>query len=266
MTRRLLLIFLPVVLVSLGLAWIITPFVPYPYFRVFNRCLYVLGFFAILFFQRRIRKKSFLDLGLGGRGKALSDISAGVLLSLVFFTAVTLFSLYAGFSELHYHPPLARKLMNYVLGSILIAFFEEVVFRGLFLQTLMDDFSTTVSVLVSSAIYVLVHFVRPLLTQPEDLSQFPMESAGLFLFGLLLCYAFLRTGSLYLSMGLHGGFVLLLKLDGIVVDRLMHPPVWLFGEERLVGGVVTWLGLLLIFPLIYWLTRKRHPSRIRVSF
>lgn len=261
MALRLLLLFIPAVFLSLGLAAGLAPFLPYPFFRVFNRCLYGFGLLALFVFQKRIRRKSFSSLGLDGQGNAARDLWRGMALSSVLFVFLTLLSLLLQFSILEYHHPLPRKLMNYFLGSVLIAFFEELLFRGVLFQALMDDFSAPLSVGLSSAIYSLVHFIRPLLlNRPEDLSLFYTESIGLFLFGVILSYAVLRTRSLYLAMGLHGGIVLLMKLDGILINRLMRHPPWLFGEERLVGGIVTWLGLLLLLPYIRYVTGKRKPA------
>ncbi len=258
MTLRLLLLFIPVLGASVALAAVITPWVHYPFIRVFSRCLYGFGFAALLFFQKKIRKKPFKTLGLDGRGRARADLFAGIAFSTVTFLAITGVALFFQYSLLEYHPPLPRKIMNYLLGSVLIAFFEELFFRGLLLQTFMDDFSTPVSIACSSLIYSLAHFIRPLLLHhPEDLSLFYTESIGFFLFGALLAYACLQRRSLYLAMGLHGGFVLLLKLDGILINRLMHPPAWIFGEERLVGGVATWLIFLTGF---LWIKRLNPSS------
>lgn len=255
---RLLLLFVPVLFGSFGLATVIHPFVPYPFFRVFNRCLYGFAFLAVLFFQKRIRRKSFLSLGLEGHGNAARDLARGLVFATLSFIVLTLIGLFFEFHILKYHPPLPRKIMNYLLGSVSIAFFEELFFRGFLLQTFMDDLSASRSVVLSSLIYSLSHFVRPLfLHHPEDLSLFYTESIGLFLFGALLSYACLKRRSLYLAMGLHGGFVLLLKLDGILIDRLMRPHAWIFGEERLVGGVVTWLAFLAGF---LWIKRFKPSS------
>lgn len=258
---RLLLFLSLAVLASAGLATVLSPFLPFPFFRIFSRCLLGFGLLAAWFFQKKVRKKPFSELGLNGNGKVAQDLLFGITLSLLFSLAITLLALFFEFVLVQYHPPLPRKLMNYFFGSIAIAFFEELFFRGMLLQTLMDDLSTPLSVSLSSLLYSLVHFVRPLFVKPEDLSLFYTESIGLFLFGVLLSYAFLRSRSLYLSMGLHGGFVLFLKLDGILVDRLMREPAWIFGEERLVGGIATWAMLLLIFPCIHHFTKERNGGK-----
>ena len=257
MTCRLLFVLIPVLLASWGAATVITPLLPFPFFRVFDRCLLVLAMLAVLFFQKRIRKKPFTELGLEGQGRVAKNLSAGIAFSLISVLTVTGVSLLSRFSVLAYHPPPhMRKIFNYFFASILTAFFEEFFFRGCLFKTLRDDFSPSWSMVVSSAVFSLAHFIRPFFTDSHDLSLFYTEAFGLFLFGILLAYACFRTGSLYLSMGLHGGFVLFLKMDGILVNRLMRYPSWIFGEERLIGGVVTWSIFLVAVPWIKGFTQK----------
>jgi|GEM_PF-3125118 len=263
MTYRLLLVLIPVLLASWGAAAFVTPFLPFPFFRVFDRCLLVLAMLAVFFFQRKVRKKSFSELGLDGKGRITKDLSGGVAFSLISFLVITLVSLLSGFSVLAYHPPHLRKIFNYFLASILTAFFEEFFFRGCLFQTLRDDFSPSWSIVISSAVYSLVHFARPFFTGSHDLSLFYTEFFGLFLFGVLLSYARLRTGSLFLAMGLHGGFVLFLKMDGILVNRLIWNPAWIFGEERLIGGIVTWSIFLVAVPWIKGFTRNHGGEGVK---
>ena len=259
MTSRFFLFFIPVLLISLSAANLIAPFLPFSFPRIFNRCLLVFAFPTAIFFQKKIRKKPFSEIGLSDGGYAIREIARGVFLSFVSLLAVTLVSMAFGFSTVEFHPPPhMRKIFNYVLASVLTAFFEEFFFRGLLFKVLSDDYSVPLSLGISSGIYSFAHFVRPFFTQGADFSLFYTEIVGLFLFGLLLSYAFYRTGSLYFPMGLHGGFVLLLKLDGILINRLTREPAWVFGKERLVGGVVTWVMFLTLFPAIRRLTRSRN--------
>ncbi len=76
---------------------------------------------------------------------------------------------------------------------------------------------------------------------------------------MILSYAFFRTGSLYLSIGIHGGLVLgrkTLTLFGNYDDKDLD---WLFGESepRFVSGVATWMAVLFVGIAVYRITRKR---------
>lgn len=261
-TLTLLGIFSVAVLLSLGFAFLLTPFLPFSFLRIFNRCFLVFGLTGAILFRARLQRKSFVSLGLEKNGNSLSLVLSGVAFALASLFLLTLIAACFQAASFEVHPPRLKKLFYYVVGAILTGFFEELFFRGFLLQTLMEDASTRLSVVLSSLAYSLVHFVRPLLlNKPEDFPLFYTESIGLFFFGVLMAYAFLRTRSLYLSMGLHGGFVFFLKMDGIFVNRLMASPVWLFGGERLIGGIVTWLIFLAAFPWVRWLTRGYFPMQ-----
>ena len=255
-------IFFVAVLLSSGAASLLDPFLPFSFMRIFNRCFLLFGLTGAYFFRTRFQKKPLASLGLAKEEHTLSLIVKGVVFALLSLLVLTLLSRLCQTVVFEYHPPKLKKLFYYVSGAILIAFFEELFFRGFLLQTLMEDLPTRPSVILSSMIYSLAHFIRPLvLNEPNELSLFYTESVGLFLFGILMSYAFLRTRSLYLPMGLHGGFVFFLKMDGIFVNRPMVTPEWLFGGERLVGGIVTWLIFAVAFPWVKRVGRRYLPMQ-----
>ena len=246
-------------LLSLALALFLSLFLPFPTFRIFYRSLTIFGLIGAYLFRTRVQKKSFPSLGLERRGNSSSLVWNGIAFALLSLLILTLLAYLFQAVSLEYHPPKPKKLFYYTLSAFFVGFFEELFFRGLLLQTLMEDFPAKLGVVVSSLVYSLLHFVRPLvLNKPEDLNLFFTESIGLFLFGVLMSYAYLRTRSLYLGMGMHGGFVWFMKMDNLFVNRLMVKG-WLFGEERLIGGIVTWLLLLAAFPWIRWINQRYLP-------
>ena len=254
-----------ILLLSLLAALLIRPLCPFPFFLIFVRCLEIFGVVGIYLFRTRFQKKSFASLGFKAEGNALGWLLNGIVFALLSLLILTFIAYLYQAVSFYYHPPKLKKLLYYTTSAVLIGFFEEFFFRGLFLKTLMEDFPTWFSIGISSLVYSLVHFLQPfILNRPEDLSLFYTESIGLFLFGVLMAYAFLRTRSLYLSMGLHGGFIFFMKMDGIFVDRLMVKG-WLFGEERLVGGIATWCIFLVAFPWISWLSRNVEKKAVSLS-
>src|SRR5439155_1445843 len=68
--------------------------------------------------------------------------------------------------------------------------------------------------------------------------------AGLFGLGLLLAVARLRTGSLWVSIGIHAAWVSVFRV-GRLFFAIRHEPVWLIGPgwPPLVGGVAGWLAI-----------------------
>jgi hypothetical protein len=77
-----------------------------------------------------------------------------------------------------------------------------------------------------------------------------------------LSYALVRTGNLYLSIGLHGGWVIGLKTIRIFGDFTRQDLGWAFGstDPKIVSGVVTWIGILLVAVAVHWFTRKGLQS------
>jgi membrane protease YdiL (CAAX protease family) len=82
---------------------------------------------------------------------------------------------------------------------------------------------------------------------------------GLFLIGAVLCYAFQRTGTLYMSMGLHAGWILSLKTFGVFGRYAREDLGWMFGstDPKVVSGVISWVGIMIVGVLVYRLTFGR---------
>lgn len=84
-------------------------------------------------------------------------------------------------------PPSA--LLRYILEGLLVAvglgFAEELLFRGWLLDELERDYDPKVALWVSSLIFALLHFIKPVAEIIRTLPEFP----ALFLLGLILVWA-----------------------------------------------------------------------------
>jgi len=148
---------------------------------------------------------------------------------------------------------------------------EEIFFRGFLLQSFMENMSVPVAVVVCSLIYSVLHFFRAdvfvstgfqpfvgFVTMAQffkplffDLVKHLPAIIGLFLVGIVLSYALIRTKSLYLSIGLHSGMVFMSKTDSIFISRFREKLIWLFGgDSKLVTGIVIWIFLICILIVI----------------
>ena len=92
-----------------------------------------------------------------------------------------------------------------------------------------------------------------------ELSEIGPGLIGLLLIGIVLSYAFARTGTLYLSIGLHAGWVIAIKTVRVFGDYRAENLGWLFGssDPKIVSGVVTWAGIILVGIAVHWITRSR---------
>lgn len=173
------------------------------------------------------------------------------------------------------------RIVGYLLIGCLIAIIEEILFRGFVLQSLQESMSVPMSVCICSLIYSLLHFFRSDVFvstgfQPfvgfVTMAQFfkPLffeffnnlpEIIGLFLLGVVLSYAFIKTKSLYFSIGFHACCVFMMKADGIFLNRVREKLEWLFGSSELINGALTWFFLICILFVI----RKIYSGTINVN-
>ncbi|MCP4269193.1 MAG: CPBP family intramembrane metalloprotease [Candidatus Brocadiaceae bacterium] len=161
-------------------------------------------------------------------------------------------------------------IIKYALISCLVSVIGEILFRGFVLQSLLESISVPVAVCVCSLIFSMLHFFKADVFvstgfQPfvgfVTIAQFfkPIffeffknlpSIIGLFLVGVVLSYAFIKTKSLYLSIGLHTGMVFMMKADGMFLVRVREKLGWLFGDSKLVTGVLVWSLLIFILFVI----------------
>lgn len=143
-----------------------------------------------------------------------------------------------------------RTLLLFLPGAVLVSLLEEMVFRGYLLQRLLAC-STLTGIVVSSVLYAFVH-----LKSPEWTPQTWMELGGLFLLGTVLAVSYLRTGQLYLAMGLHAALAYGARINKLLIEFSDATQSWLTGTSRLVNGLAGWAILGVIGGIMWWWTRR----------
>jgi membrane protease YdiL (CAAX protease family) len=156
---------------------------------------------------------------------------------------------------------LSSRVVEYAALAVAVALIEELFFRGLMFRAMLRDWGVAAALTGSSLVYAVVHCIsggmrsgfgwepwvgaRLLAVYFTDGggSLWPdlRLVVGLFLLGWLLAYLYLRTGSVWVSVGLHGGIVFLSKLMKKVLERADDFPEWLLGDSLfIVSGVACW--------------------------
>ncbi len=248
--------------------------------RVFNRAFMVAGFILFIPFRRKLLPARLKQLLTPGVRVAWRNLSAGVGLAvgsivlLVALMAAT--DVFTPYFRLTLADSLSRSL-SALLAGIFAGLLEEVFFRGILFLGLREHGGSLRAYLLANLFYSTIHFVKPgesyvladlaplagfrhLLTTFEPfLDPLPLLPGifGLFLIGVVLSYALVKTGNLYLSIGLHAGWVFALKTIRVFGNFTRQDLGWPFGstDPKIVSGVITWFGILLVGVVVSRLTR-----------
>ena len=259
---------------------------PWPFSRVFDRVFLALLVIFIIFFRRdfdiaciyeslRNPAENRVRFYLVVLGIAISSVSVGICTIGVFQSgALTV--------NPRTNSEILGRLARVVPGALLIAIIEELFFRVLLLRRLRDYLPVSLAVAATSLMYALVHFITPKKSfvysgrswfdgfdyLPALLGRLlepgtGLGIAGLFVVGLLLSYAMLRLGSVYLAIGLHAGWICALKMISYLSWRnpTMLVSEGLGGRYALFSQGWTWVSFVMVFALLYIWARKSNNVR-----
>jgi len=153
-----------------------------------------------LFDRRSFRSLGFEPGGLAGRDLLIGFFLPGLLFGLIFAVERAL-----GWIRVEgwlWDSRPALGVLAVVGGSLavfaVVAFYEELTFRGYYLYNLTDGLGLGPAVLLSSLVFALAHAGNPFASW--------ISTIGLIAAGLFLAYAWLRTRRLWLPIGLHLGW------------------------------------------------------------
>jgi CAAX protease family protein len=253
-----------------------------PFSRFFDRFFMISGIFLFFTYRPLLKIESSSQLGLAPRTRAGRDIAIGLCLALGSMVslglAMSLADAYQPFFRLSLSESIGQ-CAKALLTGFTVGFLEEIFFRGIIFRGLLEDWKPLPAFFVANLFYSALHFVRP--AKPYFLSGVdpwagfrhlfstfapfldPVEIApgmiSLLLLGIVLSYAFVRTATLYLSIGLHAGWIVSIKTVRVFGDYRTEDLGWLFGstDPKIVSGVATWVGIILVGIAVHWITRNR---------
>lgn len=196
-------------------------------------------------------------LGLPVRGPWVPTIGIGFCIGIGLITLLLLVLHVLGYAAFTWHHPTRQALgvlSLLILGLLISAMAEEVVFHGYLFQTLLRGIGPLATLLLTSMLFALIH-----LGNTPQLHLLGLVNIGLagVMFGML----YLRMGTLWLLIGMHAGwnfaqFFFGLPSSGITLalstplTTTLAAIPWLtggtFGLEGGAGISVLLLGLLAI--------------------
>lgn len=146
-----------------------------------------------------------------------------------------------------------------LVAAIGTAFIEEIVFRGIVFRIVEGALGTWIALVLSSAIFGLLHLVNPHATVQGAV-------AIVFEAGVMLAAAYVLTRTLWLPIGIHAGWnftqggIFGVSVSGMpsggLLDGTLSGPEWLsggaFGAEASIVAVVLGIGLGTTLLVMAW--------------
>ena len=150
------------------------------------------------------------DIGLNWCGASRRNLAIGFGGGVAAGLLVTAGPLLCGFAALTPDAGNPRNWGSLIFVSAMLlfgAFGEELLFHGYAFQALLKSFGAFSALLPISVLFAAAHW--------GNLNTSPLSLINTFLWGLLLGFAFLRSGDLWLPIGVHFGWNWTLPLFGV---------------------------------------------------
>jgi uncharacterized protein len=227
--------------------------------------LRLIGFALLVFgitylFRRWVDRKSFLSLGLEVSGHFYDALAGG---SLAIFIVGSSCLILKATGDLKWMDIIFdARLLFMALGSfVLIAIFEELIFRGYILSNLLTSFSRWPALLISAIVFMLFHWTAD--------GFFPLVNT--FIMAMIMGLQYSYTRNLWFSISFHIGWKF---LEGPVMGlwgNETQPSLLITtiqGSENATGGtsgiegsyMLTAISLLSLLVLFLFTQKKFSPQ------
>ena len=255
-----------------------------PFHRFEHRAFLILALAGLWPLLKKLGAKSAGDLGVVMPYGQSKKFIGGLFLGFCSLAIVA--GMAVAFAERTIAPNLtAYKIIGTVFGAIVaaavVAVLEEILFRGGIFGGLRRFLWWPFALAISSALYALVHFfehaeLTGAVTWYSGLVLLPQMLRGfidlhvlvpgffnLTLVGILLGLAYQRTGNLYFSIGMHGGWIFWLKIYGTITVATAPGVSWFWGSDKMIDGWLAFVVLAITLFIFRFLPlQKRSPFQI----
>jgi membrane protease YdiL (CAAX protease family) len=244
-----------------------------PFHRYVHRSMLFVTLVGLWPFLKTLGVRSWRDVGMVPPAGQWSRLGWGFMLGLGSLALVVVGGALGGAWSIsldHPIPTWISRLATAAVAAGVVALMEEVVFRGGVYGALRKTMPWIAAVLLSGAFFGLLHFFRKPVSPSEiewtsgfvilgrmfaGFTDWDALIPGFFnvaLVGMLLAWAYQRTGNLYFSIGLHTGWVFWLKLFGFVCVPEKAYNRWIWGSQSLTDGWFAVLALFAVGLVLWW--------------
>ena len=144
-------------------------------------------------------KNGFRMYGLFGFRQHLGNLAKGLIIGIFISVLANLIPVWFGWNEMFVHFDWDQILLQsllFMVGTLLPSLAEDLLTRGYLKAFWPEKWNLNGLILLSAVVYVLNHIFR--INKPDVMLY-------LFILGLFLMWAFIATGRLWLTLGIHWG-------------------------------------------------------------
>ena len=231
-----------------------------PFHRYLDRSFLILALAGIWPLMRSLGATSWREIGLPAPYGQMKKLFGGLLLGLLSLTFVVGIEVGAGVRLFNHDATIYQiihAIYSALISAVVVGLIEEILFRGALFGGLRRVLYWPFALAFSSLIFAFVHFLGRvdisgpvewnsglvLLPRLLDLRTFFPEFLNLTLVGILLVLAYQRTGNLYFSIGLHGGWVFVLRIFASLTVPSSAAVSDFWGSGKMIDGWLTFLAL-----------------------
>ena len=218
-----------------------------------------------------VERRPLASIGITGDRKVFVFLR-GHAIGWVSMLSIVLIILFAGgysapgFGRAWASPSVLASIAMLLFSLALQSSAEEILFRGWLLSVVSKKFNVVIGVLVSSALFALLHFSR---------GQHWLVTLSVYLFGVFCCCWALRSGSILGVMGWHSGWNWLLavgfglplsgidvNIPSLLIDLKPAGASWLTGGAQ--GPEASVVCIMYFAVASLWMVvsarRRHHPA------
>jgi uncharacterized protein len=264
---------------------------PWPFSRVFDRVVMVVAVIYLFLFRKQFSLHEVQE-AFCARSWRSELIQMPLRMLLTFLVSIpVLVSLVDDEALMWTAKPTSyvlSKMLAVIPAALLISVIEESFFRLIILKNFSQKFAFPMAATLSSLLYAVAHFVSPVKTfQYSEFDLFAgfrylgvltsrfgepgvLEAGlGLFLVGLVLCYALKASNSIYLCIGLHAGWVVIMKFAHYATEVVpgYHFPSGIGRRYFLVAEPLSWVSIGIVWLVLFaWFSIRRGGHESYVTF
>ncbi len=203
------------------------------------------------------------SIGLNRNAKAIRDYLVGFLipfsflgLRFILFVSTSVIRVENYTWETNSFSYVLENLAITLCIFIFVGWSEELLSRGYHLRILSKGFNKFLGIIFSAGIFTYLHHDNEGITVSALFF--------IFLFGVMMCFAFFRTGQLWLAMGIHTGWdffaAVIFGSTPIYGLKIFHIMDISYSISSIGYFIFDLIGLIFMTILVYLYTRSRKPE------